>query len=109
MDLNECVDSTETELFDNDPLVLSFETEPAFCPDKADGQLSLSVDGGTGLYEVVWSQVIPDNEYFSNEVLPGEYVVTVTDDNECAIIDSVTVDYTFVSCLVIPNAFSPNG
>jgi gliding motility-associated-like protein len=109
MDLNDCVDSTEAELIDNDPLVLSFETEPAFCPDKSDGQLTLYVEGGAGLNQVSWNQDLPDNEYYFNEILPGEYIVTVTDFNECVMVDSVTVDYTYASCLVIPNAFSPNG
>jgi gliding motility-associated-like protein len=109
MDLNECVDSTEAELIDNDPIVVSFETQPAFCPDKYDGVLELFVEGGAGLFDVSWNGDLSDNEYYFNEVRPRDYIVTVTDFNECVEVDSVTVEYENESCLVIPNAFSPNG
>ena len=39
----------------------------------------------------------------------GTYVATVTDANLCVTVDTVEVEYTYESCLVIPNAFSPNG
>ena len=33
----------------------------------------------------------------------------MTDGNQCVAIDTVPVGFTHMSCLVIPNAFSPNG
>jgi gliding motility-associated-like protein len=108
-DLNDCFVETEVELFNNDLLELSFDTEDAFCKDKADGQMDLYVDGGVYPYDVSWSGGLPDNENSFNELYPGEYVATVTDAVLCVTIDTVVVGYTYVSCLVIPNAFSPNG
>ena len=52
---------------------------------------------------------LPDNETFSNELSSGDYVATVTDANQCVAIDTAKVGFTHKSCLVIPNAFSPNG
>ncbi len=108
-DLNDCFIETEAELIHPDSLELSFDTENAFCKDKPDGQLNLYVDGGTFPYLISWDRGLPANEDFFNDVYWGEYVATVTDANNCVTIDTSFVDYTYASCLVIPNAFSPNG
>ena len=100
---------TEAELIHPDTLELSFDTENAFCKDKPDGQLRLNVDGGTFPYLISWDRGLTDNENYFNDVYWGEYVATVTDANNCITIDTAFVDYTYASCLVIPNAISPNG
>ncbi len=108
-DLNDCFTEAEAELINPDTLVLSFETEEAFCKDKYDGEMNLIIDGGTYPYDISWNMGLPDNEDFSNELEAGEYVATVTDANLCIAVDTVWLGYTYESCLVIPNAFSPNG
>jgi len=108
-DLNDCFIETEAELINPDSLVLSFDTENAFCKDKQDGQLNLYVDGGIFPYLIGWDRGLSDNESSFNDVFWGDYVATVTDANNCVTIDSVYVDFTYASCLVIPNAFSPNS
>jgi gliding motility-associated-like protein len=108
-DLNDCFTEDETELINPPLLVLSFETENAFCQDKPDGEMSLYIDGGIPGYWITWSGGLPDNEDHFYERRSGEYVATVTDANQCLVSDTVVVGYTFESCLVIPNAFSPNG
>ncbi len=108
-DLNDCFAETVTELVHPDSLELSFDTEPAFCKDKSDGELRLSVNGGIYPYLISWDQGLPANEDYFDNIFWGQYVATVTDANNCVTIDSVMVDYTYTSCLVIPNAFSPNG
>jgi len=108
-DLNNCYDETDVDLVHPDSLELNFETGNAFCKDKPDGQLRLYVDGGTFPYFIEWDRDLPDNEESFNEVYWGQYVATVTDGNNCVTIDTAVVGYTYASCLVIPNAFSPNG
>jgi len=108
-DLNDCYLETEVELIYPDSLELEFDTEPAFCKDKPDGELELYVDGGVGPYYVAWDRGLPDDEYYFNDVYWGNYVATVTDMNNCVSIDTAYVDYEHISCLVIPNAFSPNS
>ncbi|MEN8202218.1 MAG: gliding motility-associated C-terminal domain-containing protein, partial [Bacteroidota bacterium] len=108
-DLNDCFVETETELVDPPLLELEFDTENAFCKDKPDGELSLYVEGGTPPYNILWDRGLYENENYFNEVYWGEYVATVTDFNNCVTIDTAFVDYTYASCLVIPNAFSPNS
>jgi len=108
-DLNDCFVETDAELINPDSLELSFDTEDAFCTDKPDGEMNLYIDGGTFPYDISWSEGLPDNEDSFNELYSGDYVATVTDANLCVTIDTVSVGYTYESCLVIPNAFSPNG
>jgi gliding motility-associated-like protein len=108
-DLNDCYTEGEAELINPPLLVLSFDTEDAFCPDKPDGEMNLYIDGGVPGYWITWSGGLPDNEDHFTEVYAGEYVATVTDAHQCVTSDTVLVDYTFESCLVIPNAFSPNN
>ncbi|MGM0473888.1 MAG: gliding motility-associated C-terminal domain-containing protein [Bacteroidota bacterium] len=108
-DLNGCYVLDYAELVYPDSLKLSFVTDHAYCKDKPDGELTLYIDGGTFPYEIRWDRDLPDNEQYFNNLLWGEYVATVTDHNNCVTIDTAFVDYTYSSCLVIPNAFSPNG
>jgi len=108
-DLNDCYTEGETELIDPPLLVLSFDTEDAFCPDKPDGEMNLYIDGGVPGYWISWNGGLPDNEDRFTELYSGLYVATVRDAHECVTVDSVTVGFTHKSCLVIPNAFSPNG
>jgi gliding motility-associated-like protein len=108
-DLNDCFTETSAELIDPLLLELSFETEDAFCPDKPDGEMSLYITGGSGGYWTTWSGDLPDDEHYFSELDWGEYIATVTDANQCVTSDTVLVGFLHLSCLVIPNAFSPNG
>jgi gliding motility-associated-like protein len=108
-DLNDCFEETDAELIDPALLELSFETANAFCKDKPDGEMHLYIDGGTYPYDISWSGGLPNDEDYFNDLYPGDYVASVTDNNGCLTIDTVTVNFTYKSCLEIPNAFSPNG
>ena len=92
-----------------DSLQLGFETEEAFCKDSQDGELRLLANGGSQPYSISWDRGLPDNEDWFNDVYWGDYVATVTDFNNCVTIDTAYVAFTHSSCLVIPNAFSPNS
>ena len=108
-DLNKCRKENSAVLVHPDSLVLSFDTEDAYCPDKPDGELHLNIDGGIYPYYISWTQGLPDNEQDFTEVGWGEYIATDTDANVCKTTDTVYVDFERETCLVVPNAFSPNG
>jgi gliding motility-associated-like protein len=108
-DANNCHASSTITITAPDSLKLLFNVLPPFCPDKPDGSIATNVTGGvkgTG-YSYKWS----DNSVNSNLVnIPeGYFKVIVTDMNGCSIKDSVNVKPINESCLVIPNAISPNG
>jgi gliding motility-associated-like protein len=87
---------------------LSFSLTQPFCTDMPDGEILLTVTGGTNSgYTYLWS----DNSVTQNitTAVSGMYSVTVTDANGCSARDSVMMYPVNEVCLVMPNAISPNG
>jgi gliding motility-associated-like protein len=108
-DRNNCSADTTIVLTQPDSIKLTFTVKESFCPDMPDGSIQLGVTGGVpgAGYTYKWS----DNSTGQNvtNILRGLYKVTVTDNNNCSVSDSVKVEPERESCLVIPNAISPNG
>ncbi|MGD0342837.1 MAG: gliding motility-associated C-terminal domain-containing protein, partial [Bacteroidales bacterium] len=108
-DANYChADSTVT-LTEPDSLKLSFTVSEPWCPDKPDGAIVATVKGGVvGTdYNYKWSDNSTGNSL--SNILPGIYSLTVTDMNNCPATKSIDLKAQHESCLVIPNAISPNG
>jgi gliding motility-associated-like protein len=107
-DANNCHASSTITLTEPDSMKLVFDISRPLCPDKPDGEIRLIVTGGVmGTdYSYKWS----DNSTSMNisNILKGFYKVTVTDLNGCSIRDSVIVEPLNETCLIIPNAISPN-
>jgi gliding motility-associated-like protein len=107
-DQNNChADSTMT-LTEPDSIKIKFDITRAFCPDSPDGEIRLTVTGGVVVsdYSYKWS----DNSTTQNlsNILRGKYRVTVTDANNCTAKDSLNMVPLRETCLIIPNAISPN-
>lgn len=70
--------------------ITSFSSMDATCGD-ANGSISITVQGGTGAYTYDWS----DDNYDGTEdpagLVPGNYFVTVTDNNGCSVTQDVSV------------------
>lgn len=82
------------------------------CPDKANGQAAVVVNGGTPAYTIIWSNGTSGN--IITDVLPNDYTVTVTDANNCVTVIGVTIPALSASdaqCddLLIPQMVTPNG
>jgi gliding motility-associated-like protein len=107
-DANNCQASSTVILTQPDSIKLSFSVTQPFCPDKPDGEIRLTATGGIKGTDYIykWS----DNSTTStiSNLLKGLYKVVVTDLNLCQVKDSVNIEPQNESCLVIPNAFSPN-
>ncbi len=70
---------------------------------KSDGEIELdSVNGGTGGYELIWSN--GDTSDLLSELDAGNYILIITDDNGCKRQYVYSVQIGF-----IPTAFSPDG
>jgi gliding motility-associated-like protein len=61
----------------------------ASCNGGADGSATFNVSGGTAPYSFLWSNSQPDS--IALNLALGDYYVTITDANNCSIIDTVTV------------------
>jgi gliding motility-associated-like protein len=109
-DANGCRADSSVTLTDPDLLKLVFAVTQPWCADKPDGEIKLTITGGVvGTdYTYRWSSDNSTGSSISN-ILSGEFKVTVTDLNGCSIRDSVIVKPQRETCLIIPNAISPNG
>jgi len=108
-DANGCRIDSLFSLTAPDSMKLSFEVTRPWCPDKPDGEINLTVTGGVAGtdYTYHWSDGSSGRDI--SEIVEGNFVVKVTDLNGCTLTDSVMVKPQQETCLIIPNAFSPNG
>jgi gliding motility-associated-like protein len=109
-DMNNCHADTVVTLTQPDSIKIRFDLSQPFCPDMSDGEIRLNVNGGViGTdYLYKWSNINASGRNISN-LLRGTYKVFVTDLNGCTIKDSVKLEPLNETCLVIPNAFSPDN
>ena len=109
-DLNNCRASDKFTLTEPDSLKVTFDNiKLPYCPDKPDGSVQAKAQGGEIIvdYTYKWS----DNSTVGTltDVAAGKYTVTVTDANDCSVSNSLDMLPLHNTCLVIPNAISPNG
>ncbi|CAN5225957.1 hypothetical protein BH09BAC5_BH09BAC5_10800 [soil metagenome] len=71
----------------------------------SDGQIDLTVSGGTSPYSYLWNNGSTNEDLF-NEVA-GNYIVIVTDQAGCSATD--TIELTEPLDLELPTGFSPNN
>jgi gliding motility-associated-like protein len=109
IDANNCRADSTQRLTDPPQLELAFDVAHAYCPDMPDAEIRLTVTGGSSrpehLYQ--WSNGATTQDL--EGILAGQYSVTVTDYNECTVTGSALVRPKNEICLIIPEAFSPNG
>jgi len=108
-DSNGCYSNTSISLTEPNPIKIDFIVEKPFCPDMSDGSVKAEVNGGivTGGYNYRWMDNSINNSLAN--INPGWYSLTVEDINGCIAKNSVKVEPINRSCLLIPNAISPNG
>jgi len=108
-DANNCHASATVTLTQPDSLKNMFNVIQPFCPDKPDGSITSNVSGGVkgSDYSYRWTDNSTNKSLLN--IPEGIYKLTITDLNGCSIRDSVMVNAQNETCLVIPNAISPNG
>jgi len=109
IDANNCRADSAITLTDPPQLEVAFDVNHAYCPDMPDGEILLTVTGGSpaGGHIYQWSNGETTQDI--SDILPGTYTVTVTDYNGCMVTGTVLVRPKNEICLIIPEAFSPNG
>jgi gliding motility-associated-like protein len=106
--------STKTVLISEPSSSVSIDSEDvtSSCSNKSNGGITISVSGGTPSYSVIWNTGA--TELNITNIPSGIYTATVTDNNDCELVSSITVtslSKTDILCeeLFIPEIFSPNG
>lgn len=95
------------QVFQPNPLVIDSIFKPTSCSLVNDAMIAVYPEGGYGYYQYLWS----DNS--TNDSLvnlgPGNYSVTITDENGCTHVSDYVVDYNPEICWEIWTSFSPDG
>ena len=94
-DVNGCVFSTSTLVSDPQRIVVSDVVVPISCPGNQDGSISVNITGGSGTFQsacsVNGSAFIPLNSPLLNIDIPGIYIISETDGNNCQVFDTVSI------------------
>lgn len=79
-------------LWSCDTITNNLSTLPATCSTCPDGTATLGPIGGTPPYTYLWS----NGQTLSglNDLLPGDYTVTISDSYGCMMVDSITITFT---------------
>jgi hypothetical protein len=75
-----------------DPISNNPTTNPASCSSCPDGTASLTPAGGTPPYTYLWNN--GQTQSALNDLLPGDYTVTISDAYGCFMVDSITIGFT---------------
>ncbi|HOY32632.1 MAG TPA: Ig-like domain-containing protein [Bacteroidales bacterium] len=93
-DAHNCTDTLSVNVTSVSSLTASTVVTPVSCNGGSDGQIILTVNGGTTPYSYSWSGPNSFTAYTKdvNNLVSGTYSVTVTDDEGCTfILSTVTV------------------
>jgi PKD repeat protein len=84
----------DSVILENPPIleISANTTKDATCDGTLDGSAEVKVSGGTSPFTILWSNGATTASIDS--LNPGQYTVTVSDDNECAVIDTVMIEGT---------------
>jgi gliding motility-associated-like protein len=91
-DINGCTEFAEITLTEPDPIVIEVVVKEISCGDPlfSDGEIALTVSGGSGVYTYLWSNGATTSQITG--LSPDTYHVTVTDSYGCAAYDSATLN-----------------
>jgi gliding motility-associated-like protein len=104
-----CIDTAFVEVEAPDSLSASFSMTITSCNNTSDGQIAISVSGGTGPYSYQWLDGVQTDSVRS-DLASGQYTVTIIDANNCQKELPVEVDSPEeVSVVVVPQEVSCLG
>ena len=91
-DANGCTESQSVNLVSPTEIVLTTDQENILCFEEATGTATVNPSGGTSPYTFQWNDGASQNTAMAVNLVAGNYIVTVTDDNDCTA--EIAVDLT---------------
>ena len=88
-DANGCTSVRRVTISEPSPLTTAADVDPVACSGDATGSINLMPSGGTSPYSFDWSNGATTEDI--SGLMSATYVVTITDANECAIIQTYRV------------------
>ena len=89
------------------PLVIDSITKPISCSLLNDAMIAVYPEGGYGFYQYLWSDNSTSDSLI--DLAPGNYSVTITDENGCTHVSNYTIAVNPEICWEIWTSFSPDG
>ena len=107
-DINQCHVNSQIIIHQPDKLKVDNKSikEP-YCPASYDGEIHINVIGGITPYEPIWSNGNTGNDIV--KLGEGDYILSLTDSNNCLLTDTTTLIALHSACIYIPKAFAPGG
>jgi len=90
-DMYDCTGYASITIAQPGILNVTLSSVPAQCGGNG-GSVVATVSGGTGTADYLWSNL--QTGYIITNVAPGQYFVSVTDDNGCSVTNSTIVNHT---------------
>jgi hypothetical protein len=92
-DLNNCSSSDSVSLtkYSGVTITGTISESPVLCFGNNSGEAVINVSGGTQPYSYLWGDSVPQTDSLAFSLYAGTYSVTVTDVNNCVLIDSVVI------------------
>jgi len=106
-DANGCADNETVALSEPDQLVLTLSSNDAYCPDIADGTITVSVSGGTGSYAYYLNDVEVSGTI--DQLAESGYDIRVEDSNGCTVSSEWYIGVLNDICFKIPEILTPNN
>lgn len=106
-----CISKTRTEVtaIEAPLLEMTTSTTPVSIAGGTDGTATASPTGGTAPYTYVWNTLPAQTTATATNLMAGTYTVTVTDANNCTVIETAEVTETTITLSVTAtsNALEP--
>lgn len=80
-DANACTHTATGTLTEPPPITINLAAMPANCFNTATGSITATAGGGAGSYSFIWNNMAQTAQ--NNNLILGNYTVTVTDQNGC--------------------------
>ena len=110
-DANNCTANSTIILTQPTIITTNFNNTAATCATNSDGNISMTISGGTAPYNFNWSNGLGNIQNPQN-VLAGTYSVTITDVNNCQTISTTNINsptLLTISTINTPPACGQNG
>jgi hypothetical protein len=91
-DANGCqvIESITVEDFDCSPVGLTLDTENVACKGEATGSITANISNGASPVMYEWSN--GNTTQIATDLIAGNYIVTITDDNGCVLIQEIAIE-----------------
>ncbi len=106
-DSRNCSASINITVPQADEIVISESIVRPDCPDALNGEISLTLSGGTSPYTYEWDNG-GSNNTISN-LSPGNYSVDILDYHNCLKQQDFTLSYINEMCFRVPDIITPNN